>query len=372
MKLLRELGFGRPAMGEVIAEGCRLLLSKIAESQGEPIDLFDLILASASSNIGVFVLGYRYLLGHPEHQHLCKALRDEFMTSRAGSVLSSLPSFVAAFSQYFPSSRTATLIAAMRSIDEFASTHLSHHVATLGDNEDRDFIDAYLRKSKGHEHEAGSTYSLSSLAGNVVSFLLAGAVTASGSLMRELLLVAANQDTVQARIQSEIDTVVGSERHPAWGDRVSTPYTMAFIWEAHRRYTMMPLGVPRRACQDVVIGEHFIPEDATVVANLWAVHNNPAIWKDPDKFDPTRLLNSDGSISGDKLQRVIPFSVGRRMCPGEIFASVEIYIYLTSILQKFRVLPVKGHVVDVNVKDSEIMQLGRHKLRCIPRINTAP
>ncbi|KAH7965494.1 hypothetical protein HPB49_008480 [Dermacentor silvarum] len=226
--------------------GCRLLLSKIAESQGEPIDLFDLILASASSNIGVFVLGYRYLLGHPEHQHLCKALRDEFMTSRAGSVLSSLPSFVAAFSQYFPSSRTATLIAAMRSIDEFASTHLSHHVATLGDNEDRDFIDAYLRKSKGHEHEAGSTYSLSSLAGNVVSFLLAGAVTASGSLMRELLLVAANQDTVQARIQSEIDTVVGSERHPAWGDRVSTPYTMAFIWEAHRRYTMMPLGVPRR------------------------------------------------------------------------------------------------------------------------------
>ncbi|XP_049269958.1 cytochrome P450 1A1-like [Rhipicephalus sanguineus] len=135
---------------------------------------------------------------------------------------------------------------------------------------------------------------------------------------------------------------------------------------------MMPLGVPKRACQDVVIGEYFIPEDATVVTNVWALHNDPAIWKHPDKFDPARFLKSDGSLSQEKLQRVIPFSVGRRMCPGEIFASVEIHVYLTSILQIYRVVPTSGSAVHVDVEYSEIMKPGRHMMRCIPRMNFAP
>ncbi|KAL1476877.1 hypothetical protein MTO96_036176 [Rhipicephalus appendiculatus] len=245
-KLLRGLGFGRPVMEETISEGCRLLLGEIAKSQGEPIDLFDLILSSTLGNIEMFVLGYRYPFGHPEQQRLCSALRDEFMSNRAGSVVLSFPSLARTLSRYLPSSRMATVMRTMRSIEEFARTHLFHHMATLHDKEDRSFIDAYLRKCKEHHHEAGSTYNLSSLTGNVVAYLLAGTVTAAASLMRELLLVAANPDTVQARIQREVADAVGSERQPCWQDRISTPYTMAFIWEAHRRYTMMPLGVPRR------------------------------------------------------------------------------------------------------------------------------
>ncbi|XP_037508827.2 cytochrome P450 2C31 [Rhipicephalus sanguineus] len=370
-KLLRGLGFRRPAMDETIAEGCRLLLSEIAKSQGEPIDLFDLILSSALSNIEVFVLGYRYPFGHPEQQRLCSVLREEFMSNRAGSVVLSFPSLVRTLSWYLPSSRVATVMRTMRSIQEFASTHLFRHMATLDDKEDRDFIDAYLRKCREDDQGADSTYSLSSLTGNVVAFLLAGTVAAA-SLMRELLLVAANPDTLQARIQREVADSVGGERKPSWQDRISTPYTMAFIWEAHRRYTMMPLGVPRRACQDVIIGEYFIPEGATVVPNVWALHNDPALWKDPDKFDPTRFLMTDGSLSPELLQRVIPFSVGRRMCPGEIFASVEIYVYLTSIVQRYRVVPVSGSAVHVDVEYSDIMKPGRYKMRCIPRINATP
>ncbi|XP_075742800.1 cytochrome P450 2F5 isoform X5 [Rhipicephalus microplus] len=378
LKLLRGLGFGRPAMKEVIAEGCRLLLSEIAKSQGEPIDLFDLILASTSSNISVFLIGYRYPLGHQEHQRLCRALRNEFTTSRSVCGVLSFPFLTRTISRYLPLSLMGKIIGAMRTIEDFASTHLLHHMETLDDKEDRDFMDAYLRKCKEHDQHSASTHNyipgflfitVSALTGNVVTFLLAGAITAAASLMRELLLVAANVDTIQARIQREVTDAVGGERKPSWEDRLSTPYTMAFIWEAHRRYPMLPLGVPRRACQDVIIGEYFIPENATVVTNTWALHHDPAIWKDPNKFDPTRFLKSDGSLSQDELQRVIPFSVGRRMCPGEIFASAEIYIYLTSILQKYRIVPISGTNVHVDCKYSDIMKLGRHKMRCIPRTN---
>ncbi|XP_075742793.1 cytochrome P450 2A13 isoform X3 [Rhipicephalus microplus] len=357
---------------------CRLLLSEIAKSQGEPIDLFDLILASTSSNISVFLIGYRYPLGHQEHQRLCRALRNEFTTSRSVCGVLSFPFLTRTISRYLPLSLMGKIIGAMRTIEDFASTHLLHHMETLDDKEDRDFMDAYLRKCKEHDQHSASTHNyipgflfitVSALTGNVVTFLLAGAITAAASLMRELLLVAANVDTIQARIQREVTDAVGGERKPSWEDRLSTPYTMAFIWEAHRRYPMLPLGVPRRACQDVIIGEYFIPENATVVTNTWALHHDPAIWKDPNKFDPTRFLKSDGSLSQDELQRVIPFSVGRRMCPGEIFASAEIYIYLTSILQKYRIVPISGTNVHVDCKYSDIMKLGRHKMRCIPRTN---
>nr|XP_037278133.1 cytochrome P450 2J1-like [Rhipicephalus microplus] len=369
LKLLRGLGYGRPAMKEVIAEGCRLLLSEIAKSQGEPIDLFDLILASTSSNISVFLIGYRYPLGHQEHQRLCRALRNEFTTSRSVCGVLSFPFLTRTISRYLPFSLMGKIIGAMRTIEDFASTHLLHHMETLDDKEDRDFMDAYLRKCKEHDQHSASTHNLSALTGNVVTFLLAGAITAAASLMRELLLVAANVDTIQARIQREVTDAVGGERKPSWEDRLSTPYTMAFIWEAHRRYPMLPLGVPRRACQNVIIGEYFIPENATVVTNTWALHHDPAIWKDPNKFDPTRFLKSDGSLSQEELQRVIPFSVGRRMCPGEIFASAEIYIYLTSILQNYRIVPISGSNVHADCKYSEIMKLDRHKMRCIPRTN---
>ncbi|KAL1476876.1 hypothetical protein MTO96_036176 [Rhipicephalus appendiculatus] len=218
-KLLRGLGFGRPVMEETISEGCRLLLGEIAKSQGEPIDLFDLILSSTLGNIEMFVLGYRYPFGHPEQQRLCSALRDEFMSNRAGSVVLSFPSLARTLSRYLPSSRMATVMRTMRSIEEFARTHLFHHMATLHDKEDRSFIDAYLRKCKEHHHEAGSTYNC------------------------------------------------------------------------------------------------------------------------------------------------------RRMCPGEIFASAEIFIYLTSILQNYHVVPINGSAVHVDVEYSEIMKPGRHMMRCIPRIN---
>ncbi|KAL1479270.1 hypothetical protein MTO96_051985 [Rhipicephalus appendiculatus] len=246
LKILRGLGFGRSAMGEIISEGSRLLLNKIAESKGQPIDLFELILGSVSSNFEVLLLGHRYPLEHPEHQRLCQALRDEFRTTRDGSVLSFFPSLAKAVAKYLPCSQTATLFAAMKWIEKFSSTRLYDHMDGVRDKDGGDFIAAYLRRTKEHNQKTEPAYGLSCLVGHIVSFLVAGAVSASASLMRELLLVAANPHTIQARMQKEIDAVVGNERRPTWEDRVSTPYTMAFIWETHRLYTIAPLGLPRR------------------------------------------------------------------------------------------------------------------------------
>ena len=38
-------------------------------------------------------------------------------------------------------------------------------------------------------------------------------------------------------------------------------------------------------------------------------------WKDAQKFDPERFLDEEGRFCKD--ERVIPFSTGKRQCPGE-------------------------------------------------------
>ncbi|XP_077513690.1 cytochrome P450 2H2-like [Amblyomma americanum] len=368
VKALRNVGFGKTAMKEAIAEGCERLVHRIAQAQGQPIDMAELLLASASDNVGLFVFGRRYSFGNLEHSSLHEALREEFSASRDTSALDSLPAFATTLARWLPFTRAATLLVAVKDIQHFVSRHVPEHLETFRDGEDRDFMDAYLKKCCEPE-ASNSTYTMSSLVGNAGSIVLAGSNTVSAVLMRLLLLLADNADTVQARIHREIDAVVGGERQPTWEDRHLTPYTVATIWETHRWHPLLPFAVPRRAYQDVVIGEYFVPRDATVIANVWGVHHDPEYWDDPEKFDPTRFLNGDGSLAWEKAERIIPFSVGKRMCPAANFAAVEVYLCVSSILQKFIVLPKEGQKVDVNIKDSIMMRPGNHKLRCIPRVS---
>ncbi|KAL1470426.1 hypothetical protein MTO96_040441 [Rhipicephalus appendiculatus] len=57
----------------------------------------------------------------------------------------------------------------------------------------------------------------------------------------------------------------------------------------------------------------------------------------------------------------------KRMCPAEIFASVEIYTYLARLMQKFFILPEDRLVFDASIPYKFMMQPGRHKFRCVPR-----
>ena len=72
-----------------------------------------------------------------------------------------------------------------------------------------------------------------------------------------------------------------------------------------------------------------------MLPNIWAVHHNPDHFKNPFEFRPERFICDDGSFKKD--QRVIPFSVGPRYCLGEQLARMEIFLFLTSIVQHFEV-----------------------------------
>ena len=66
-----------------------------------------------------------------------------------------------------------------------------------------------------------------------------------------------------------------------------------------------------------------------VLPNLWAVHNDPDLWKEPEEFIPERHLDSNGNFV--KSNYVIPFSLGPRHSLGEQLARMEVFIFLVSL-----------------------------------------
>jgi 26-hydroxylase len=59
---------------------------------------------------------------------------------------------------------------------------------------------------------------------------------------------------------------------------------------------------------DVKIEQHFIPKNTQVLPLIWAVHMNPELWADPEKFDPTRFINEAGQVQ--KPDYFMPFGIG--------------------------------------------------------------
>ncbi len=63
-----------------------------------------------------------------------------------------------------------------------------------------------------------------------------------------------------AKVQEEIDRVVGGSRQPSLSDKDNMPYTNAVIHEIQRIGNIVPLNLPRATVEDTQIGEYSIPK----------------------------------------------------------------------------------------------------------------
>lgn len=55
------------------------------------------------------------------------------------------------------------------------------------------------------------------------------------------------------------------------------------------------------------------------------------------------------------------------MCPGQAAANIQIFLYLTGILQKFHVMPEDGVAVDLSSDCVTMNSPKAQKLRFVPR-----
>ncbi|CAH0555175.1 unnamed protein product [Brassicogethes aeneus] len=171
----------------------------------------------------------------------------------------------------------------------------------------------------------------------------AGLDTTLTTLRWYLLFMATNpqhQDILRQQIEEEV-----GNRLVKLSDIHSLPWLEASIAETQRIRSVVPLGIPHGTQEEFKIGKYKIPKQTMIVPLQWAVHMNEEVYENPNEFNPKRFLSKQGQFI--KNPNFIPFQTGKRMCIGDEFARMILYLFGSNIIQNFR----------LTVKDKESVDL---------------
>ncbi|KAG1869668.1 cytochrome P450 [Suillus tomentosus] len=157
---------------------------------------------------------------------------------------------------------------------------------------------------------------------------------ATTSAITIMMMAAATHTDAQARVQEELDDVVGRTRLPTFADQEMLPQVTAFMLESLRWRPVSFGGFAHRAGKDIIWKNYLIPAGATVIGNHWAIANDPEVFPDPHRFNPQRWIDDAGRVRDDL--RFFTFGFGRRVCPGQHLANRSIFINTALIMWAFR------------------------------------
>ena len=79
-----------------------------------------------------------------------------------------------------------------------------------------------------------------------------------------------------------------------------------------------------------------------LLVNAWAIHRDPKLWDDVTSFKLERFENGVSDA-----QKLIPFGLGRRACPGAGLAQRTLSLTLGSLIQCFEWERVTKKEVDM-------------------------
>jgi cytochrome P450 len=175
----------------------------------------------------------------------------------------------------------------------------------------------------------------------VMTALFAGHTTSAAALAWIWLLLDAHPQQ-ERLLTAELWRVLPG-RPPIATDLPTLPYTRMVIDEALRLYPPTWI-TARTAVAEDHMGGQGIPAGSLLLLSPWTTHRHPAIWPDPERFDPERFA----AMERDRRPAFayLPFGGGPRACIGQGFAVMEMQLVLATLARCCRVrLASTGPVV---------------------------
>ncbi len=164
----------------------------------------------------------------------------------------------------------------------------------------------------------------------IITIAVTGHETISNITSWALYSIARNSDIAQ-RLKEEYATVLAG-RVPTQEDLPKLNYTRMVIEETMRYYPVI-WTVNRTVIKDDVIDGYFIPAGSTVAVSIYNIHHNPKYWEQPSLFYPERFTMD--KIRQRERYAYMPFGAGPRICIGSHYSTMEAFLILSIILQKF-------------------------------------
>ncbi|GFO00677.1 cytochrome p450 2u1 [Plakobranchus ocellatus] len=348
LTILRAFGMGKNIMAAKIREEVDVYLQEISKLGGQPSDIRVLTGVSISNVICSIIMGQKFEHDDPFFRQMI-GLVAKIVTQIGGTaLLNHVPVLRHLPGDFF---RARELQRNTKDVSEiFISPVIERHKANFDPNlEPSDFIDAYLSQIAHRDnHAKDKTSSLNSTLNDdnlnsVIKNIFAAGSETTGSTIMWCLLFLLHHPLEQEKVYRQIEAVIGTDRVPEMADRPHLTYLTAVIMETQRLASIAPFSFQRVVASDIKVKGYTIPEGSVIIPSLDSVLLDEGLWGDPFNFRPERFLDDNCAIV--QPDYFVPFSMGKRVCIGEALAKMELFLYLSSLLQRFKVLPAQDGIL---------------------------
>ncbi|KAM3856364.1 cytochrome P450 2K1-like [Vipera latastei] len=285
---LRDYGMGKKSMESRIAEECSFLIKKFE-----------------SYKVSILV-GKRYDFEDPGFMKLLNLATENarLLGSPSVQLYNMFPILGFLFGTYKKALKNG------RALNAFVKENFIQCLNNLDENNPRNFIDSYLvQQKKERKIQNNGYFNHKNLKESVTNLFIAGVETTSSTLFWAFTLMM-KYPLIQNLACKQI---------------------------SRRRYEYLPPCFFRCLVSGSSTrrgwGTHVIPL-------LTSVLYDESQWEKPHEFYPEHFLSTEGKFV--KRDAFLPFSAGRRVCPGETLAKTELFMFFTSLLQRFTFQPPPG------------------------------
>ena len=341
MDSLRKFGMGKYFLQDTVLDEIKDICHVIDQQKGKPFNIKGLLTHGLSNIICGFAFGQRFTQDNEEFRRIVGLIEECFTLGSHDSWITVFPllRFIPIRSlggNYKQFSKNFNQLFA------FAKQLVTEHEHSGNDDDDeaKDYIDEFLRKAKQDElsQKIDSTFDTDQLITSITNLFIGGTETTSTTLRWALVYMIENPDVLE-RVQQEIDQHMSNTTNQMYvrmEDRQFLPYTTATILEIQRCGNIATLGgsTMHRNLGDAMLNGYHIPKNSYVAANFYAVHVDHRQYLNPYTFDPTRFLSQDRQ-SVQRPAAFIPFSIGKKSCPGESLANMELFLFFTNLVKQY-------------------------------------
>ncbi|XP_008061393.1 cytochrome P450 2E1 [Carlito syrichta] len=360
---LRDYGMGKRGNEERIQREAPYLLEALRKTQGQPFDPTFVIGCAPCNVIADILFRKHFNYNDKKCLRLMSLFNENFylLSTPWLQFYNNFPSYL----YYLPGSHRKVM-KNVSEIKDYVAEIVKEHHQLLDPGCPQDLTDSLLVEMEKEKHSTEPLYTSDGITVTLADLFFAGTETTSTTL-RYGLLILMKYPEIEEKLHEEIDRVIGPSRIPAIKDRLEMPYMDAVVHEIQRFINLVPSNLPHEAVQDTTFRGYVIPKGTVVIPTLDSLLFDEKEFPDPEKFNPGHFLNENGKFKYSDYFK--PFSTGKRVCVGEGLARMELFLFLSAILQHFNLKPL----VDPKDIDLSPMTIGfgnippHYKLCVIPR-----